>query len=1037
MKTLIVLASLLACGWLSWYVTRRFLWFALEKQFLDRPNHRSSHSIPTPRGGGISFVLVFLLATLALAAVQLLSPLEAVGLFAGGVIAGVGYRDDQASLSVRLRLLVQLAVAAVALVCLRGTVLGGHGLVALFAAIAAGLAFVWLINLTNFMDGIDGIAGTEAFTVGISCTLLLARKHDSGGEAILYAVLAVAAVGFLVYNWPPAKIFMGDAGSGFLGYCFGALALLSAGRGHLSLWTSVILLGVFVIDASFTLASRMLAGETWYVPHRTHAFQHVAKHYGHRFTTLSIAAINLGWLAPWAVLADSYPRFAPLCLALAWLPLVALASALGAGRPAAGPVRAGERARPAKLALALGALGAGTNFMGRAPAADTRNARHVSATQVHALLQTHAAVLQIALLALLNFGCVYFAFFTRFDGLVPPAWQEALPSVALLWSLVQCAVLLLFRVHKSHWQFTSAEEVPTVAGIALVAAIAGAVAVTLLSTSRHMPLPRSIYLLDGIYSVLAFAGARLLSRYTSRLMQPRPLYEQKRVLIYGADRTGVGILSELRRHCAECRVVGFVDDRPEMQGLSISGLHILGPGRDLGKIARNFNVHQVLLSSMPARERPGSAGAGSLMIDICIHEKIDFRVVTSISEDIRQLRRKSMREVPVEELLGREPVHLDAALIRTQFDSRIVMVTGAACSIGFELCRQLAEFSPAAILGFEINETALFFTERELRERFPAVPFIPCIGDIRNSQRLADVLLKYRPEVVYHAAAYKHVPLMEEHLFEVIENNVFGTEAVVRACEAHGVKRLVLISTDKAVRPSSLMGLTKRVAEMLVRAASSEQFSCISTRFGNVLGSAGSVIPIFREQIARGGPVTVTHPAMLRYFMTIPEAAQLVLEASSYNATDGIFVLDMGQPVRIVDLAERMIRRMGLIPGKDIDIEFTGIRPGEKLIEELSHDQEEITPTSNPKIFALINLETQPGASRYDLRHELGALRLACAERNATETLAILRRLVPDYKPQHQSVLPSDARELPSDLASDPPSANPSTGLEAASLQSA
>ncbi len=1029
MKTLIVVATLLACGWLSWYITRRFLWFALEKEFLDLPNHRSSHSIPTPRGGGIAFVLVLLAATLALAAVHLLAPAETAGLLAGAILAAVGYRDDQAGLSVRLRLILQLCIAAAALVYLRGVPAGNtapgatllSGLLSGLACFAAVLGFVWLINLTNFMDGIDGLAATEGCTVGLVCSLLLALKHHAGGDMILYGVLAVSTFGFLVHNWPPAKIFMGDVGSGFLGYWFGALALVAAGRGHLSLWTPAILLGVFVIDATLTLGRRMLAGKPWYRPHRTHAFQHVAARYGHRFTTLSAAAINLVWLAPWAVLADVYPRFAPLCLALAWLPLAALAFALGAGQPSA--VRAPAQPASPLLGPDLG-LGAGTDFLGREVGRELQGLRNLSASRAHAALQKHAAIFQIALLAVLNYGCVYFAFFTRFDGAVPGAWQRALPGMALLWSLVQCAVLVLFRVHRSHWQFTSAEELPSVAGVAAIAAIAGAVAVTFVSSGRAMPLPHSIYLLDGVYSVLAFAGARLLSRYTARLMQPRPPHEPKRVLIYGADRSGVGILSELRRHCAECHVVGFLDDRPGLQGVSISGLHILGKGEDLGRIARSFKVHQLLFSSVPNREQGGSA-----MLETCVREKIDFRVVPSISEEMRQLRRRAMREVAVEELLGREPVRLDAALIRARFGSRVAMVTGAAGSIGFELCRQLAEFAPAAILGFEINETALFFTERELRERFPAVPFVPCIGDIRNSQRLGDVLRQYRPEVVYHAAAYKHVPLMEEHLFEAIENNIFGTEAVVRACEAHGVKRLVLISTDKAVRPSSLMGLTKRVAEMIVRSASSSEFSCISTRFGNVLGSAGSVIPIFREQIARGGPVTVTHPGMLRYFMTIPEAAQLVLEASSYTATDGIYVLDMGEPVRIVELAERMIRLMGLVPGRDIEIAFTGMRPGEKLVEELSHEGEAITATANPKIFALMNL----AAPRADLRFELEALRAACRQRNAAEALRILARLVPDYQPGPS--LPSSLESSPRALSSELPAVV--IALEPVNLQSA
>jgi FlaA1/EpsC-like NDP-sugar epimerase len=325
---------------------------------------------------------------------------------------------------------------------------------------------------------------------------------------------------------------------------------------------------------------------------------------------------------------------------------------------------------------------------------------------------------------------------------------------------------------------------------------------------------------------------------------------------------------------------------------------------------------------------------------------------------------------------------------------QVVMVTGAAGSIGSELCRQIAKFKPKAIIGYEISETALFYMERQMQEIFPEVSFVPCIGSVQHHARIDDVLRAHRPKTVYHAAAYKHVPLMEQHIFEVIENNIFGTKTLLSACQDHDVSNFVMISTDKAARPTSLMGVSKRVAEILVRSSCSPHLTSVSTRFGNVLGSNGSVIPIFREQIARGGPVTITHPAMVRFFMTIPEAAQLVLQASSLGSSNEIFVLDMGSPVKITDLAERMIKLAGLVPGKDIPIHFTGIRPGEKLYEELSTSGEELIPTAHQSVSVF---RSGTILSSAELSGELDRLRCALDRRSVRDALEILERIVPDY----------------------------------------
>jgi FlaA1/EpsC-like NDP-sugar epimerase len=358
---------------------------------------------------------------------------------------------------------------------------------------------------------------------------------------------------------------------------------------------------------------------------------------------------------------------------------------------------------------------------------------------------------------------------------------------------------------------------------------------------------------------------------------------------------------------------------------------------------------------------------------------------------------KQIREVAVEDLLGRKPVHLDLERIRERIQGRVVMVTGAAGSIGSEICRQIAPFRPLAIVGFDEAETPLFQIDRDMARRFPNVVFHPEIGSITRPDTLQRVMQHYRPSIIYHAAAYKHVPLMERHVFAAIETNIFGTWNVACAAAEHGVEDFVMISTDKAVRPTSMMGVTKRTAELLIRALqlkSGTKF--VAVRFGNVLGSNGSVIPIFKEQIAAGGPVTVTHPEMRRYFMTIPEAAQLVLQAFSIGKGGEVFVLEMGEPVRIAELAENLILLSGLQPGQDIEIQYTGLRPGEKLFEELNLQDEQLIPTSHTKIRSYV------GNHNRDVR-QIKAFLLRLQQitegQDVANLVLLLKELVPDYNP--------------------------------------
>ncbi|HEX4168863.1 MAG TPA: glycosyltransferase family 4 protein, partial [Bryobacteraceae bacterium] len=520
MNPFIVVMTLLSCGCLSWCITRWYLLFAQHRDIVDVPNHRSSHSTPTPRGGGISFVAVFLLIAIVLGVAHLLSVRETVGLLGGTLIAGAGYWDDYAGLSIRVRFLLQMIGAGCAVFCF-GTdfllsVSTSHVIGQLVSA-AVLVVFVWLINLTNFMDGIDGIAGTEAFIVSGICCLLSSYRHGFDSASLLFGVLAVSVLGFLCMNWPPAKIFMGDVGSGFLGYCFGALTLLVASRQRLSVWTPVILLGAFVVDATFTLVKRMARGEIWYSPHRTHAFQHLAARFGHRTTTLTVGIVTVVWLAPWAIIADLHPSFGVECLVASWLPLAFAVHLLRAGEPL--PANATDGAL-SQFVLRLGAHAKSLHQKCRA------NIASLSFYTGRAT-QMHAVPCQLLLLAILNFGCIYFAFVTRFDGSVPKVRSISLPVLALVWTLVETGVLLAFRAHRSHWHYTSAEELPKLAAVSFMASFIGGLTIAMI---YQQPLPRSVYVLNAIYAVAAFAGARLLSRSVyERLRSMARTSEEKRV----------------------------------------------------------------------------------------------------------------------------------------------------------------------------------------------------------------------------------------------------------------------------------------------------------------------------------------------------------------------------------------------------------------------------------------------------------------------------------------------------------------------------
>jgi FlaA1/EpsC-like NDP-sugar epimerase len=582
------------------------------------------------------------------------------------------------------------------------------------------------------------------------------------------------------------------------------------------------------------------------------------------------------------------------------------------------------------------------------------------------------------------------AFLLRFDFHLPGAYLPHLASALPIWIVTKSVVFQVSGLNRRGWRYVSTPDLYRL----LIGNLAGTVlSCMLILETGPGRFPRSLYVIDMLLCFLGTTGMRLAVRMVAELGRERQgTAEQKNALIYGAGDAGLILLREIKNNAKlSYRVFGFLDDREDKKGLRLGGVPVLGGGDKVATFARKYSIETILVAI------PSATGAEmSRILGLCHAAGVECKTVPGLDEVIegRGLAGQ-IREVAVEDLLGRNPVRLEEDEIRRALQEHVVLVTGAAGSIGSELCRQIARFQPAGIVGFDAAESPLFEIDREMRQRFPHIPFHAEVGSIQRRDRLDEVLNRYKPGTIYHAAAYKHVPLMEAHVFEAVENNVFGTYNVAVAAADHGVADFVMISSDKAVRPTNIMGATKRVAEMLLMALESNQTKYAAVRFGNVLGSNGSVIPIFKKQIAAGGPVTVTHPEMRRFFMTIPEACQLVLQAAVIGRGGQICVLDMGEPVKIVDLARNLILLSGLRPDEDIKIEFTGVRPGEKLYEELSTLLEDTVPTAHEKVRVFVG----NGLPEGDMLVWLEKLREICVTRDVGRLVLTLKEIVLDYSP--------------------------------------
>lgn len=579
-------------------------------------------------------------------------------------------------------------------------------------------------------------------------------------------------------------------------------------------------------------------------------------------------------------------------------------------------------------------------------------------------------------------------------------WLELYPALLLFFLLVKLPVFGFFKQYRGWWRYVSISDLHGIVRASLmstciiVAVWFAAGRIEPVRTYLPAGLDRpaeGVCIADMFVTILMLGGLRIVIRLYYEAFRTAEAGRLKRFLIVGAGNAGEALLREIARMpVTQYDVVGFIDDDPIKQGTHIHGIPVLGNVEQLPRICKDRNIEEIAIAMPSASPRQRRR-----VIQVCEGAKVRFHTVPSITDIASgKLSVSQIRDVDINDLLGREAVQLDLDLIETFARDKTILVTGAGGSIGSEMCRQLCHFGPKLLVLVEQAENPLFYTERELRKEFPAVRVMPIVCNITDKARVDEIFETYKPQVVIHAAAHKHVPLMELNAGEAVKNNILGTQIVADAAEQCDAGHFVMISTDKAVNPTSIMGSSKRIAEMYVQDLSrTSKTHFVTVRFGNVLDSDGSVVPIFKKQIAEGGPVTITHPDMKRYFMTIPEASQLVLQAAAMGKGGEIFVLDMGEPVRIVDLARELITLSGFRPGEDIEMVFTGPRAGEKLFEELSIEGEDMQRTSHPKISVWKNIPMD----RDRLQAAILELVAIAKSQDHNEIARKIKQLVPEY----------------------------------------
>ena len=602
------------------------------------------------------------------------------------------------------------------------------------------------------------------------------------------------------------------------------------------------------------------------------------------------------------------------------------------------------------------------------------------------------AAVDVLSICIAFFAALWLRFDFQFNAIEPQYLQTYLHAI-LPWCAICLGVFFLFGLYSSIWSFVSTDEVLRILesyGVLSVLAL-------VLAGPCKVILPKSVYVMgmvvSGVFTISIRFAWRLL-RYVRQHLSARGGHSyRENVMIIGAGEAGKALVNEFTTSAyIHSRVCCLIDDNPVKWGKRLGGVSIVGGREEIPAAVEQYHIDRIIYA-IPS----GSARSKKEILDICSTTGCQVQVVPGIYQLVNgDISVSKLRRVDVQDLLGREPIKVNLEEILNFISGKVVMVTGGGGSIGSELCRQIAKSGPKQLIIFDIYENNAYDIQMELQRSYPELNLVTLIGSVRNTARVDYVLSTYKPELVFHAAAHKHVPLMEDSPNEAIKNNVFGTYKMAKAAAAHGVKRFVLISTDKAVNPTNIMGASKRLCEMVVQMMNRESDTeFVAVRFGNVLGSNGSVIPLFKKQIEQGGPVTVTDPRIIRYFMTIPEAVSLVLQAGYYAKGGEIFVLDMGEPVKIDDMARNLIRLSGYEPDVDIRIEYTGLRPGEKLYEELLMKEEGLKETANKLIHIGKPIEMDDELFKQQLDRLDAAYRI-----EATNMKELVAEIVPTYHPQ-------------------------------------
>lgn len=593
-------------------------------------------------------------------------------------------------------------------------------------------------------------------------------------------------------------------------------------------------------------------------------------------------------------------------------------------------------------------------------------------------------------------GSIILALVMRFDvniALIEPQYIDNYKATWLLFTIITLIIFWVFRMYHSLWQYASIAELYKI----VEACITAEIAYLALTAIWGKMLPRSCYFTAGVFMTVAMCTSRFMYRIIRTLIQNyRHTSEQINIMIIGAGEATNVLMREIAnsRYLDNSKVVAIIDDDPQKIGKFIRGVKVVGNRNNIKEYARYYEVDEIIFAIPSA-----STKTKREILNICKETPCSLKIIPGVYQMMDgEINVKDIRNVDVTDLLGRDPINVDLESIMGYVSGKTVLVTGGGGSIGSELCRQLVKHGLKRLVIFDIYENSAYDIQQELKRDYPYADVVTLIGSVRNTSRLEWIFDNYRPDIVYHAAAHKHVPLMEDSPNEAVKNNVIGTLNVARMADKYNVKRFVMISTDKAVNPTNVMGATKRICEMIIQyfnEKSATEF--VAVRFGNVLGSNGSVIPLFKKQIEAGGPVTVTHPDIIRYFMTIPEAVSLVIQAGAYAKGGEIFILDMGDPVKIDDLAKNLIRLSGYTLGIDMEIKYTGLRPGEKLYEELLMDEEGLQDTANK----LIHIGKPIEFDKEGFEDKLETIKEIAYSESEKDVREYIKEMVPTYRPKH------------------------------------